>query len=70
METVSFTCMRDGTTEEYAFLEELEQQYAAKLPDRIMAAMQNLEGSLSGYRGSPRASPFMGDTRLLKKLRP
>ncbi|MDB4224753.1 HD domain-containing protein [Granulosicoccus sp.] len=63
METVSFTCMSDGTTEEYAFLEELEQQYAAKLPDRIMAAMENLESSLSGYRVSRLEHSLQSATR-------
>lgn len=63
METVSFTRMIDGTTEEYAFLEKLEHQYVAKLPDRIMAAMQNLESSLSGYRVSRLEHSLQSATR-------
>ena len=50
MDTVEFTRMQDGTTEEYAFLEGLEQQYAAELPRRIEAQLLSLANSLSGYR--------------------
>ncbi len=50
MDTVEFTRMQDGTTEEYAFLEGLEQQYAAELPRRIEAQLLGLANSLSGYR--------------------
>lgn len=52
METVSFTRMRDGNTEEYAFLETLEVAYAKALPQRVESQLQQLEHSLSGYRVS------------------
>lgn len=48
-QTVSFRQMKDGTREEYAFLGELEHQFALKLPDRIMKALRDLDGSLGGY---------------------
>lgn len=70
METVSFTRMIDGTTEEYAFLEKLEHEYVAKLPDRIMAAMQNLESSLSGYRVSRLEHSLQSATRAHRDERP
>lgn len=50
METVKFTQMKDGTKEEYLFLTELEHNYALELPDRILQALKNLEGTLSGYQ--------------------
>ena len=50
MDTVEFTRMQDGTAEEYAFLERLEQEYAAELPRRIEAQLLSLANSLSGYR--------------------
>lgn len=50
METVEFTRMQDGTAEEYALLERLEQEYAAELPRRIEAQLLSLANSLSGYR--------------------
>ncbi|MBI1383848.1 MAG: peptidase [Rhizobiales bacterium] len=42
--------MKDGTREDYALLEELEHDFAAGLPSRIMRAMAELDESLSGYQ--------------------
>lgn len=70
METVSFTRMIDGTTEEYAFLEKLEHQYVAKLPDRILAALANLESTLSGYRVSRLEHSLQSATRAFEDNRP
>ena len=50
MRTVSFRQMKDGTQAEYLFLHELEREYIARLPDRILAAMRALDDGLSGYR--------------------
>jgi predicted HD phosphohydrolase len=50
METVSFIHMADGTAEDYALLNRYEDEYVAKLPDRLLAAVRNLEHSLSGYQ--------------------
>jgi len=52
MKTVSFTQMQDGTAEEYAYLDKLEDQYKLGLPQRLMAALAPLEHSLSGYKVS------------------
>ena len=50
MKTVSFTCMQDGTAQEYAYLDELEDQYKAELPKRLLLALEKLQDSLSGYK--------------------
>jgi len=50
METVAFRQMKDGTREEYELLERLEDRYIAALPDRILAALQGLDGTLGGYQ--------------------
>ncbi len=50
METVSFTKMSDGTTEEYEFLAKHEAEFVANLPNRIMNALEGLRNSLSGYK--------------------
>ena len=34
MDKVNFTRMENGTAEEYVFLEQLEEQFKANLPDR------------------------------------
>lgn len=52
MKTVNFTQMKDGTREEYEFLDDLENGYARELPDRIMATLRGLEHTLSGYKVS------------------
>ncbi|EAQ63179.1 hypothetical protein MED121_07931 [Marinomonas sp. MED121] len=41
--------MRDGTKEEYLFLEQHEKAYAKGLADRILNTLRALETSLSGY---------------------
>jgi predicted HD phosphohydrolase len=50
METVKFTQMKDGDREDYAFLTEHETEYAAGTADRLLAAMVELDKSLSGYK--------------------
>ena len=50
MNTVNFTRMQDGSAEEYAFLDQLEDQYKAELPNRLLLALAKLEDSLSGYK--------------------
>ena len=50
METVSFTRMADGTREDYELLARYEDEYSAKLPDRLLAALDALKQSLVGYQ--------------------
>ncbi|RFO95543.1 peptidase [Rhodoferax lacus] len=50
METVNFTQMKNGTQEEYVFLQKLEHDYIRALPDRLLVALERLGGSLQGYK--------------------
>jgi predicted HD phosphohydrolase len=50
MDKVKFTAMKDGDAADYAFLERHEIDYAAKTGDRLLAALQGLDESLSGYQ--------------------
>ncbi len=50
MKTVSFSQMKDGTQEDYDLLEPLEHEYIAQLPQRLLAALEDLANSLSGYK--------------------
>lgn len=50
MSTVSFRRMDQGTVADYQFLHNLEQDYIRTLPDRILAALKELDDSLSGYQ--------------------
>jgi predicted HD phosphohydrolase len=50
MNKVSFICMQDGTAQEYAYLDQLEDEFKLGLPNRLMLALSALEHSLSGYQ--------------------
>jgi len=50
MEKVKFTAMKDGDREDYEFLTGHEVDYAAKTGERLLAAMVDLDKSLSGYQ--------------------
>jgi len=52
MERVEFTQMADGTRAEYQFLHQLESQYIAALPERLLAALRRLDDGLGGYQVS------------------
>jgi predicted HD phosphohydrolase len=49
MDQVAFTQMKDGTQDEYVFLQKLEHDYISALPDRLLEALKRLDGSLQGY---------------------
>lgn len=66
MQTVSFIHMADGTTEDYEFLDKLEQQYAAKLPERIEDNLRKLENSLSGYKVTRLEHSLQSGTRAYR----
>ena len=66
MQTVQFTRMEDGTREEYEFLDRMEDEYKAALPDRIMQALRNLEHSISGYQISRLEHSLQGATRAYR----
>ena len=50
MQQVSFRRMDEGTPADYALLNRLEDVFVSALPDRILAALANLENSLAGYQ--------------------
>jgi predicted HD phosphohydrolase len=46
---VGFTEMQHGTREDYELLEIYETEYVGALPERILASLRQLSGSLGGY---------------------
>ncbi len=50
MQHVSFIRMDEGTAEDYAFLNALEDEFVVALPDRLLAALASLKDSLAGYQ--------------------
>jgi predicted HD phosphohydrolase len=63
METVSFTRMADGTAEDYALLDRVGEAYLNELPDRVMAALEELRTSYAGYQVSRYEHSLQGATR-------
>jgi predicted HD phosphohydrolase len=61
--SVTFTQMKDGTREEYAYLRELEHQYIQSLPDRLMQGLNALGQSLQGYQVSRLEHSLQSATR-------
>ncbi|GED21431.1 HD domain-containing protein [Halomonas sabkhae] len=50
MQQVAFRQMKDGTREEYQFLDRLESAFNEGLVERLIKALENLDNSLSGYQ--------------------
>ena len=50
MEKVKFNQMKDGTKEEYLFLDKHEQKYINSTADRILKFMSGLNSTLDGYK--------------------
>ena len=63
MQKVSFTSMENGTADEYAFLDNLEDRYKAELPQRLVSSLRALDKSLSGYQISRLEHSLQGATR-------
>lgn len=52
MRTVAFTQMKNGSAEDYRFLQGHEEAYIRALPDRLLVALQRLGDSIQGYQVS------------------
>ena len=63
MKTVDFIRMEDGTAEEYAYLDVLEDQYKLGLADRLLLALAKLENSMAGYKISRLEHSLQSATR-------
>ena len=50
MSTVKFTKMKDGSKEDYLFLDNLEKKYIKGTADRIIKFMSSLTSTLEGYK--------------------
>ena len=46
---VSFTQMKAGTREDYLLLDRSEREFALQLPERVLAALRDLDHSVAGY---------------------
>lgn len=63
MQTVDFVEMKHGTAAEYQLLHTLESDYIRALPERLLAALARLDGSLQGYQVSRLTHSLQSATR-------
>ena len=63
METVGFIHMADGTAEDYALLDRVQEPFVAALPDRLLEALDGLKTSLAGYQVSRYEHSLQSATR-------
>jgi predicted HD phosphohydrolase len=66
MERVSFTRMEDGTREEYEYLTEIEDAYAAETADRVLDYFRDLDQTLEGYAITRQQHGLQAATRALR----
>ena len=63
MKKVSFTEMKNGTKEDYLFLDKHEKDFASKTADRILKFMSGLTETLEGYQVSRLEHSLQSATR-------
>ena len=63
MKKVSFTEMKNGTKDDYLFLDKHEKDFANKTSDRILNFMSNLTETLEGYQISRLEHSLQSATR-------
>ena len=63
MKKVSFTEMKNGTKDDYLFLDKHEKDFANKTSDRILDFMSNLTETLEGYQISRLEHSLQSATR-------
>ena len=66
MKKVSFTEMKNGTKDDYLFLDRHEKNFASKIADRILKFMSSLTETLEGYQVSRLEHSLQSATRAYK----
>jgi len=66
MKKVSFTKMKEGTKEDYLFLDKHEKNFADKTAERILKFMSNLTDTLEGYQISRLEHSLQSATRAYR----
>ena len=66
MKKVSFTEMKNGTKDDYLFLDRHEKNFASKTADRILKFMSGLTETLEGYQISRLEHSLQSATRAYK----
>jgi predicted HD phosphohydrolase len=65
-QVVSFTQMADGTRQDYELLAAADERFCQALPDRLLAAVEELQFSFSGYQVTRYEHSLQSATRALR----
>ena len=66
MKKVNFTEMKNGTKEDYLFLDKLEKEYVGETADRILGFLSRMTSTLEGYKISRLEHSLQSATRAYK----
>ena len=66
MKKVNFTEMKNGTKEDYMFLDKLEKEYVGETADRILGFLSRMTSTLEGYKISRLEHSLQSATRAYK----
>ena len=66
MKKVNFTEMKNGTKEDYMFLDKLEKEYVGETADRILGFLSRMTSTLEGYKISRLEHSLQSATRAFK----
>ena len=66
MKKVNFTKMKEGTKEDYVFLDRLEKEYVGETADRILSFLSRMTTTLEGYKISRLEHSLQSATRAYK----
>ena len=66
MKKVNFTEMKNGTKEDYMFLDKLEKEYVGETADRILGFLSRMTSTLEGYKISRLEHSLQSATRALR----
>ena len=66
MKKVSFTEMKNGTKEDYLFLDKHEKNFDSKTADRILGFLSRMTSTLEGYKISRLEHSLQSATRAYK----
>ena len=66
MKKVNFTEMKNGSKEDYMFLDKLEKEYVGETADRILGFLSRMTSTLEGYKISRLEHSLQSATRAYK----
>ena len=66
MKKVNFTAMKDGTEDEYLFLDKLEKKYISGTGERIIKYLMQYEETMEGYQVSRLEHSLQAASRALR----